>query len=546
MTSSNTEPGLVQSESRLRRRPSGEPPLFPRAGGWARWLWLFVAVVALGLVLRWAIDPRDAESPFLRTLQDHRTSGLTDLAKAVAALAGPIAVQILRWGTVVVLALYKRWRHLVVFLATFVVADWIVLQLAVQRTPPAGVHVLSTVAPDMFPSAPVTALAVTVFGMGWSLVPMGRGRRWTFIAAVVVCSLVALARMYLGADYPIDAAYAVLLGFSASGVVFRAIVPDEAFPVSYARGGTAAHLDLGGERGAAIVRAMADQLGLTVTEVKPFGLEGSGGSSPLRMKVEEIDGHLFGKVFATSHVRADRWYKIGRTIMYGRLEDEVPFGSVRRLTEYEDYALRLLDDAGVRVARTYGVVELAPNREYMLVTEFFEGAKNLGDSEIDDEVIDEGLALIRTFWNSGVAHRDVKPANLLVRDGHLQLVDVSGLEVRPTPWRQAVDLANMMLTLALRSDADRVWERALLVFTPEEIAEGFAAVQGMAIPTELQTKLQADPRPLLERFRELAPPHPPISIQRWSLQRLGTIAAAVIGLLVLVAMFVDSIQAGLY
>ena len=46
------------------------------------------------------------------------------------------------------------------------------------------------------------------------------------------------------------------------------------------RGGNAAHLDLGGERGEAIVRAMRDQLGLTVTNVEPFGLEGSGGSSP--------------------------------------------------------------------------------------------------------------------------------------------------------------------------------------------------------------------------------------------------------------------------
>jgi len=31
-----------------------------------------------------------------------------------------------------------------------------------------------------------------------------------------------------------------------------------------------------------------------------------------------------------SHVRADRWYKIGRTILYGRLEDEAPFQTVRR------------------------------------------------------------------------------------------------------------------------------------------------------------------------------------------------------------------------
>jgi membrane-associated phospholipid phosphatase/tRNA A-37 threonylcarbamoyl transferase component Bud32 len=530
----------------LRRRPSGEPPLLPRPPGWGRWLWFFAAVIALGLILRWAIDPQDAESPFLRTLQDHRTPGLTDLARVLAAIAGPVVVQILRWGTVLVLALYKRWRHLVVLLATFVIADWLVLQLGVQRPAPVGVHSLTSLAPWLFPSGPVTALSVTVFGMGWCLAPRGRARTWSLGAGAVLASLVVLARLYLGADYPIDAAYAVLLGYSVVGLAFRSIAPDEAFPISYTRGGTAAHLDLGGERGAAIGRAMADQLGFTVTEVKPFGLEGSGGSSPLRMKVEELDGHLFGKVFATSHVRADRWYKIGRSILYGRLEDEVPFGSVRRLTEYEDYALRLLDDAGVRVAKTYGVVELSPHREYMLVTEFFEGAKNLGDSEIDDVVIDEGLELIRTFWNGGLAHRDVKPANLLVQNGHLQLVDVSGLEVRPTPWRQAVDLANMMLTLSLRSDPDRVWERALRLFTPAEIAEGFAAVQGMAIPTELQAKLKADPRPLLQRFRELAPPRAPISIQRWSVQRLATIAAAVIGLLVLVAMFVDSIQAGLY
>ena len=63
-------------------------------------------------------------------------------------------------------------------------------------------------------------------------------------------------------------------------MAFRWLVPEEGFPVSYRLGGDAAHLDLGGERRAAIVRAVADQLGLQVTEVKEFGLEGSGGSSP--------------------------------------------------------------------------------------------------------------------------------------------------------------------------------------------------------------------------------------------------------------------------
>jgi tRNA A-37 threonylcarbamoyl transferase component Bud32 len=321
-------------------------------------------------------------------------------------------------------------------------------------------------------------------------------------------------------------------------------VPESGFPVSYRRGGTAAHLDLTGERGDAVVRAMADQVGLVVTKAEPFGLEGSGGSSPLRMTLE--DGtRVFGKIYSTGHVRADRWYRIGRTLLYGQLEDETPMGSVRRLATYEDYALRFLRDNGVPVAKTYGVVELTPNAEYMLVTEFFEGSKNLGDSDIDDVVIDEGMRMVRTFWDVGVAHRDIKPANLLVRGGHLQLVDVSGLEVRPSPWRQAVDLANMMMTLGLRSEPDRVYDRATQLFSPDEIAEAFAASMGMTIPTELQAKLKADGRPIMDRFRELAPHRDPISIQRWSGRRLVASALALVGVLVLVGLSLDSLRAGL-
>ena len=88
----------------------------------------------------------------------------------------------------------------------------------------------------------------------------------------------------------------------------------------------------------------------------------------------------------------------------------------------------------------------------MLVTEFFNGAVEIGDAEVDDEIIDEGLALIRRMWDAGLAHRDIKPANLMVRDGQLLLIDVAFAQVRPSPWREAVDLANMMLVLAVRSE----------------------------------------------------------------------------------------------
>jgi len=530
-----------------RRRPSGEPPPLPREDRWTRWIWVLAAVLLLGAALNVLIHTTDVLQRMDQTVLDWfaqiRTPALTDAAKLVVLLTTFAAVMVLRIGTVLVLVLYRRFRHLVVFLVTLVVTDWVVVRLLFVELPSPTVPVLVDVDGYAFPSKAIAALAITLYAMTFVLVPRGRGRnrlRAGFTAGLV---LVVLAELHLAADYLSAMVYAAVLVPCVADVAFRWLVPEEGFPITYQTRGSAAHLDLGGERGRAIVRAMADQLGLSVTEVKEFGLEGSGGSSPLRMT---LDGsRVFGKIYSTSHERADRWYRFGRTILYGQLEDEPAIGSVRRLAAYEDYALRLLADHGVRVARTYGLVELTPNQEYMLVMEFFENARNLGDSEIDDTVIDEGLAMVRTFWDIGVAHRDIKPANLLVRDGHLQLVDVSALEVRPSPWRQAVDLSNMVLVLALRTDPERVYARATKVFTPDEIAEACASAVGLTIPTELQAKLKADGRPLLQRFWELAPARTPISIQRWSTQRLTLTAAAAVGILVLVGLFIDSLRAGL-
>ena len=104
--------------------------------------------------------------------------------------------------------------------------------------------------------------------------------------------------------------------------------------------------------------------------------------------------------------------------------------------------------------------------------DFFDDAVEIGDAEIDAHVIDEGLAMIRRMWDVGLAHRDIKPANLMVQRGELKLIDVFFVQVRPSPWRQAVDLANMMLVLALRSDARTVYDAAAPVLHPRRSRRG--------------------------------------------------------------------------
>jgi hypothetical protein len=47
------------------------------------------------------------------------------------------------------------------------------------------------------------------------------------------------------------------------------------------------------------------------------------------------------------------------------------------------------------------VVELTPEREYLLVAEVFAGAVELGEAEVTQEVIDDGLRMVRQLWEAG-------------------------------------------------------------------------------------------------------------------------------------------------
>jgi tRNA A-37 threonylcarbamoyl transferase component Bud32/membrane-associated phospholipid phosphatase len=499
---------------------------------------LVLAYQALGTTFdRW-------NSAVLRRVVAVRTGWLTTLLVAVnVVLASRWTVRILRLGTLAALVGWRRWRHLLTFLGGVVAVEVAAHQLSllVAAPRPLSVRIIGRWDGFSFPSPPVAALAVTLVGMAYALLPAGRARslgKWAVGAALL---LLGLARVYLAVDHPTDLLAAVILGVAVPVVAFRFFTPNEVFPVAYRRG-KAAHLDVGGRRGEAIRTAVQEQLGLTVLDIRPFGLEGSAGSTPLRLRVAAADGEperdLFAKLYAKSHVRADRSYKLGRTMLYGALEDEAPFQSVRRFVEYEDYTLLRLAGMGIPAPAPFGIVEITPEREYLIVMEFFAGAQEIGRADVDDTVIEAGLLLIRQLWDAGLAHRDIKPANLMVRDGKVLLVDAFFVQIRPSAWRQAVDLANMMLVLAVRTDARRVYRHALDHFTEDEIAEAFAATRGVASPTQLRAVLKQDGRDLVGEFRALAPARRPVAIQHWSVRRIAlsllVLALAVLAVLVVV------------
>jgi tRNA A-37 threonylcarbamoyl transferase component Bud32 len=523
--------GMLRSVG--RRRPSGEPPPLPHHLQISGVGWLLAAVVLIALAMvvfgpgmrGQAVALTVADDAVVRWLAGLHAPGLVAVKHALAGLSSWWVLNGLLAGLVLALLALRRFRHLIVFLifANVVVlfADNVV-GATVRRPRPFGVAIQTSWGGWALPSLQVTFFATILVAILYTLVPEGRWRNTGKWVAATLVALTALGRVALGADAPTDVLVAAAIGVTIPLLAFRWFTPNELFPVAYRRG-RSAHLDVGGARGQAIRRGLQDQLDLEVEEVTPFGLAGSAGSTPLRITVAgDPPTQLFGKLYARSHLRADRWYKLGRELLYGRLEDERPFNTVRRLVQQEDYALRLCRDAGLPSPAPYGFVELTPEREYLLVTEFFDGAVELGEAEVTDQVIDNGLGIVRRLWGTGLAHRDIKPANLLVRDHRVLLIDVAFVEARPSPWRQAVDLANMMLCLALRSSPERVYERALRQFSAEEISEGFAAARGLALPSQLRRMLKAQGRDLHAEFVRLLPARPrPVSIQRWSTRRVG-------------------------
>jgi len=498
-----------------------------------------MSVVGLVVVLSsdWAARLTERyDTAILRAIANFRADWLTDVMKAIDGVLSGWTTSIVAYILIAALIFFRRWRHLFTFVVSVFVIKLLgqVLYDVFARPRPYDVTIIGDWRGYSMPSVPIAVFTIVVVSVIYTMVVPGRPRSIAKAIAAVVVAIYAGARLYLAVDHPTDIGVSIVYIVAVLVNAFRFFTPNEVFPVTYHHGKTA-HLDIGGRRGQALRRAVEDQMGVSVVDVKPVGLAGSGGSTPLRIQLagDPEDTYVFGKLYAMNHVRADRWYKLGRTILYGRLEDETPFQSVRRLVEYEDYAARVLRDAGILTAASYGIVELTPGREYLLLTQFFDGAKEVGEAEVDEHLIDQGLELVRKLWDAGLAHRDIKPANLMVRDGQLILIDVAFVQIRPSPWRQAVDLANMMLVLAVRTDAETVYRRALNYFTPDEISEAFAAARGVASPTQLRMAIKHDGRDLLSQMRAMAPPRRPISLQRWGIKRLLLVVA--LGLVLLIS-----------
>ena len=242
--------------ARRQRRPTGAPPPLPHPIAVTTAAWLILAVVSVAAAFliseqpSWLRSADRANIWFLRLLAGVRTPWLTDVANAISAAGAGWGATVIGLSVVVLTMIFRRWRHLFVFLGSLFVlveaTQWI--KAGLSRPRPYGITIIGSWGGYSAPSPPVAVLTFFLICAVYCLVVPGRPRSYAKIVAGVVIALFGLARVYLAVDHPDDVLFGVVLGVAIPVTMFRFFTPNEVLPVVYRRG-RAAHVDVTGRRG---------------------------------------------------------------------------------------------------------------------------------------------------------------------------------------------------------------------------------------------------------------------------------------------------------
>ena len=105
-----------------RRRPSGEPPALPHELGRSGKFFLLLVLYFVIVITAFLVFP-SLESVFERWdhtrqlwVTDLRTPGLTRVMLVINGLTSSWTIRVIRWSVILALVVFRRWRHLFVFL----------------------------------------------------------------------------------------------------------------------------------------------------------------------------------------------------------------------------------------------------------------------------------------------------------------------------------------------------------------------------------------------------------------------------------------------
>jgi hypothetical protein len=220
--------------------------------------------------------------------------------------------------------------------------------------------------------------------------------------------------------------------------------------------------------------------GLPASRVDPAGVQAKG-SRPFVAATANGEP-LFIKVLGSDQRDADLLYRAYRFIRLRDVGDTRPTASLIQAVEHQALAAVMAERAGVTVARVRQVVKIAGGTA-LLVMERVDG------SSLDHlPARDVSETLLRALWTEvrpargQDRARSLRAANIMVdRAGRPWLVDFSFAELAATDRQMAIDVAELLASLAILAGAGMAVASAAEVIGPDGVAAAVPLLQPLAL-----------------------------------------------------------------
>jgi len=394
-------------------------------------------------------------------------AAITEVGPATAAgrvLIGLVQVTIAAAALVLLVAAlrYRRFRVLVTVAGGFAAAAAVMAGITYLAGPggpaPAGPRQDSWLTGAGFPDPAVLAglVAVAVAAAPWL------SRPWRRVAWATLL-LIGAARLITGGLLPMQLVLALAVGVTAgAGLLLVFGVPDRRMGPT----GVAVALRAGGVP----VSRVSESL-VTAKGSRPFEAVTDGGRA------------LFVKVFGSDHRDADLLYRAYRSIRLRGVGDTRPAASLFKAVEHEALVAVMAERAGVTVPHV-GQVIRADDGSVLLTMDLVAG-QSLDDVPAD-RITDE---LARSLWRevsrlhqARIAHRSLHGSNIMLsQNGTALLVDFSFAELAATSRQRAIDVAELLTSLAGRIGPDRAVATAAATIGPAGVATAVPLLQPLAL-----------------------------------------------------------------
>lgn len=328
-----------------------------------------------------------------------------------------------------------------------------------------------------FPSGHSTFSAACATILYYQLKPSQR----KYLLGIVLA--VGMSRMFLGAHFPLDVVGGWALGASIGAVV------------SLVAGSVPRAIS------ARTVKRFLNRQGMELRSVHFLNVD-ARGSRPLRL--ETSDGQeYFGKIFGKQEHAADWLFKLYRFFRYKNLQAEEPYVNPRRNVEMESFANMWAKKTGVRTPDVCGLYKLGES--WLLLQERIP-AKPLPDYQrLNQKTLEDAWRQVRKLHDGNMAHRDLRAANLMVdAKGQAWLIDFGFAEVAPNRQRKAMDVAELLMSMALLVGPERTVQAAHKMLGDDRLKQALPYLQKSVFSGATTSLLRKQKQTLPELQKQLA------------------------------------------